>query len=181
MNRPTLPRRRLLSTGALGAAAGLAGLAALPACTGERAPAPQPQTPPAGMTRERYLQYVAWFNANDPRFLEFYHPDVVLELGNATLEGARAIGDFYAEVKAHIRETVEVTHFIADATGVAAEIPTEFKVVVDWPEPNYFRRPLKAGEVLRVVSFGLYWMEDGLFRRIKAARYRLVNDWQMEG
>ena len=37
-----------------------------------------------------------------------------------------------------------------------------------------------AGEVLRVISFGMYWVEDGLFRRIKAARYRLVNDWQME-
>lgn len=178
---PTLPgRRRLISTGAVGAAAGLAGLALLPAgCTSERPAAASPATPPI-LTRERYEQYVAWFNANDPRFLEFYHPDVVLELGNATLNGATAIRDFYAQVKAHIQETVEVNHYIADATGVAAEIPTEFRVFKDWPTPNYFNRPLKAGEVLRVISFGLYWVEDGLFRRIKAARYKLVNDWQME-
>ena len=174
---PTLPtRRNLLSTG-VGAAAGLAGLALLPACTTDSA---APAATSAIMTREHYLQYVGWFNANDLRFLEFYHPDVVLELGNATLNGAAAIRDFYAEVKSHIHETVEVNHFIADATGVAAEIPTEFRVYRDWPEPNYFRRPLRAGEVLRVVSFGLYWLEDGLFRQIKAARYRLVNDWQME-
>ena len=62
-----------------------------------------------------------------------------------------------------------------------AELPTEFRVYKDWAEPNYFRRPLKAGEVFRVISFGLYWIEDGLFRHIKAARYKLVNDWQMEG
>jgi hypothetical protein len=105
---------------------------------------------------------------------------VVLELGAATLEGANAIRDFYAEVKAHIKETVTVTHFVSDATGVAAEIPTEFKVFKDWPEPNYFKRPLKAGEVFRVVSFGLYWVDNGLFRRIKAARYKLINDWKME-
>jgi hypothetical protein len=32
-----------------------------------------------------------------------------------------------------------------------------------------------------VVSFGLYWVENGLFRQIKAARYKLINDWRMEG
>jgi hypothetical protein len=176
-------RRRLLSTGALGAAAGLAGLAALPACT-EKPAASEPAVPaPAatGMPRERYMQYVEWFNANDPRFIEFYHPDVVLELGAATIQGGAAIRDFYADVKAHIHEKVEVTHYIADATGIAAELPTEFRVYKDWPEPNYFRRPLKAGEVYRVISFGLYWVDNGLFRHIKAARYKLVNDWQMEG
>jgi hypothetical protein len=146
------------------------------------APRPALATAPAkaGMPRERYMQYVEWFNANDPRFLQFYHPEVVLELGNATLKGANAIRDFYAEVKAHIHEKVEVNHYIADATGIAAELPTEFRVYKDWPEPNYFHRPLKAGEVFRVVSFGLYWVEDGKFRQIKAARYKLINDWRME-
>jgi hypothetical protein len=173
-------RRRILTRGALGAAAGLAGLAALPACSSPGTPPAARPAAPAGMTRERYLQYVDWFNANDPRFLEFYHPDVELELGNAVLQGADAIRDFYNEVKAHIHEKVEVNHFISDATGIAAELPTEFRVYNDWLEPNYFRRPLKAGEVFRVITFGLYWVEDGLFRQIKAARYKLVNDWQME-
>lgn len=180
MSEPINSRRRLLAGGALGAAASVGAL--LSAGCKPRAAEPPAATPPApaGITRERYEQYVEWFNQNDPRFLEFYHPDVVLELGAATLEGANAIRDFYAEVKAHIKETVTVTHFVSDATGVAAEIPTEFKVFKDWPEPNYFKRPLKAGEVFRVVSFGIYWVDNGLFRRIKAARYKLVNDWKME-
>ena len=127
------------------------------------------------------MQYVNWFNANDPRFLEFYHPDVVLELGNATLKGSNAIRDFYNQVKAHIHEKVEVTHYVSDATGIAAELPSEFKVYKDWPTPNYFNRPLKAGEVFRVISLGMYQMEDGKFHHIKAARYKLVNDWRMEG
>ena len=168
-------RRDFITAGALGAASVLAGTASIPATAASAAPAA------GGMSRERYLQYVNWFNANDPRFLEFYHPDVVLWLGNATLKGAKAIGDFYNEVKQHIHEKVEVTHFVSDATGVAAELPSEFKVFKDWPEPNYFRRPLKAGEAFRVISLGLYVVEDGLFRDIKAARFKLVNDWRMEG
>lgn len=162
-------RRYFLASAAAGTCAGLAA---------------QPSTAAASkavMSRARYLQYVQWFNANDLRFLDFYHPDVELELGNATLKGANAIRDFYAEVKAHIHEKVEVTHYIADAGGIGAELPTEFRVYKDWPEPNYFRRPLQVGEVFRTISFGLYWIEDGLFRQIKAARYKLVNDWQMEG
>ncbi|MET0282557.1 MAG: nuclear transport factor 2 family protein [Steroidobacteraceae bacterium] len=169
-------RRQILAGAALLAAAGRVGQAAQATQT----PPPGEASRGGGMPLARYLQYVEWFNANDPRFLEFYHPQVELELGNATLKGANAIRDFYAEVKSHIHEKVEVSHYIADATGIAAELPTEFRVYRDWPEPNYFRRPLKAGEVFRVVSFGLYWLEDGLFRQIKAARYKLVNDWLME-
>ncbi len=177
MSGKPFSRRRILAAGASGATAGLAALAG-PAI-GQAAQNPA-SARTGGMPLARYLQYVAWFNANDPRFLDFYHPEVTLELGNTTLTGAKAIRDFYAEVKAHIHEKVEVNHYIADATGIAAELPTEFRVYRDWPEPNYFRRPLKAGEVFRVVSFGLYWVEDGLFRQIKAARYKLVNDWRTE-
>lgn len=175
MSSRSTTRRQMLAGASLATAAAIAA----PAMTAQ--PAPAPTAPRSGgMPLARYMQYVEWFNANDPRFLQFYHPKVVLELGNATLQGAAAIRDFYAEVKSHIHEKVEVNHYIADATGIAAELPTEFRVYKDWPEPNYFRRPLKAGEVFRVVSFGLYWLEDGLFRQIKAARYKLVNDWKME-
>jgi len=163
-----LDRRDFLACGATTALIGLAAQSVAAAA------------PPGGMPRERYMQYVNWFNANDPRFLDFYHPNVVLELGNATLEGSKAIKNFYADVKAHIHEKVEVSHYIADATGIAVELPTEFKVYKDWAEPNYFKRPLKAGEVFRVVSFGLYWVDNGLFRRIKTARYKLITDWKME-
>ena len=83
-------------------------------------------------------------------------------------------------MKAHIKETVTLTHFVSDATGIAAEIPTEFRVFKDW-ENGYFGRPLKVGMVMRIVSIGLYWVEDGRFRRIKSVRLKTINDWQMEG
>jgi hypothetical protein len=175
MTEKSRNRRQFISNSAAGALTGLA----LPLAGGSATALAA--SPAAGMPRERYMQYVNWFNANDPRFLEFYHADVVLELGNATLRGSNAIRDFYNQVKTHIHEKVEVTHYISDATGIAAELPSEFKVYKDWPEPNYFNRPLKAGEVLRVISLGMYWMENGKFRQIKAARYKLVNNWQMEG
>jgi hypothetical protein len=132
-----------------------------------------------GFTRDEFMEYVGLFNANDPGFVQFYHDDVVLELGTQQIRTPQGIRDFYQEVKAHIHERVEVTHFVSDPTGIAAELPSEFKVYRDW-ENGFFRRPLKAGEVLRIVSFALYWVDGGKFRRIKSARQKLVNDWQME-
>ncbi|MEY4761363.1 MAG: hypothetical protein RLZZ200_1219 [Pseudomonadota bacterium] len=147
--------------------------------TAMAATAAAPVSACGGLTREQYLEYVELFNNNDPRFIKYYHDDVEFELANAKIKGAQAIRDFYAEVKAHIRETVTLTHFVSDATGVAAEIPTEFRVIKDW-ENGYFGRPLKVGMVMRVVSLGMYWVRDGRFTRIKAARLALINDWRME-
>ncbi len=132
-----------------------------------------------GLSREEFLEYVAFFNANDPGFLRYYHDDVVFELGSTVIKGAAAIRDFYVPVKAHIHEKVEVTQFISSATGIAAELPTEFRVYKDW-ENGYFQRPLKAGEVMRTISFGLYEVTDRKFRRIRAARFKQIHDWRME-
>ena len=153
------------STLAAGLAAGTGSALAATAC--------------GGLTREQYLDYVELFNNNDARFIRYYHDDVEFELANAKIKGAQAIRTFYAEVKAHIKETVTLTHFVSDANGIAAEIPTEFRVVKDW-ENGYFGRPLRVGMVMRIVSLGLYWVRDGKFTRIKSARLATINDWQME-
>jgi hypothetical protein len=171
-------RRQFLATGASGALAGMALVGCAPkvqVTTSAAAPAASC----GGMPKERYLDYVAKFNANDPSFTDYYHDDVVLQLGTTENKTAKGIRDFYAEVKAHIHEKVDITHYVADATGIAAELPTEFRVYKDW-DNGFFGRPLKVGHVLRVVSLGLYWVKDGKFTHIKSARSKLLNDWQME-
>lgn len=177
MTQDFIPTRRkalgqLLGAGGAGVASAVVGSAALstPAVAADCGAYP----------RAKYDDYLARFNANDPSFIDFYHDDVVLELGNATIKTPAGIRDFYKEVKAHIKETVSVTHYVADATGIAVELPSEFAVFKDW-SGGYFPRDLKVGEVMRVISFGMYWVEDGKFTYIKAARYRQVNDWQQEG
>jgi hypothetical protein len=132
-----------------------------------------------GLTREEFLNYVKLFNANDPGFLRYYHDDVLFELTGTVIKGAAGIRDFYTPVKAHIHEKVEVAQFVSDATGIAAELPTEFRVYKDW-ENGFFQRPLKAGEVMRTISFGFYEVRDKKFTRIRAVRYKQIHDWKME-
>lgn len=132
-----------------------------------------------GMSFADFNVYISRFNANDPGFIEFYHPEVVLELGETQIRGAQGIGDFYANVKRYIRERLEITHFISDEGGIAVEIPTTFECIADW-EDSFWGRPLKKGEVMRIVSFVLYRVEEGRFKHIKSARYKMINDWQAE-
>jgi len=132
-----------------------------------------------GMMRADYDEYLALFNANDPSFIKFYHPDVVLDLNGSEIRGAQGIKDFYADVKKYISEKVEVTTFIRDGDKLAVEIPTTFEVIADWDD-SFWGVPLKKGQVLRIVSWGIYDIEDGKFKTIRTARYKLVNDWQFE-
>jgi hypothetical protein len=52
-------------------------------------------------------------------------------------------------------------------------------VYKDW-ENGFFQRPLKAGEVMRTISFVLYEVKGRRFHRIRTARYRQIHDWRME-
>lgn len=131
------------------------------------------------LTREEYQVYLDLFNANDPRFIEFYHPDVVLELGTTEIVSATGIRDFYANVKQYINEEVTLNQYIADEGGIAVEIPTRFECIADW-ENSFWGVPLKKGMVLRIISFGFYQVVDRKFSRVKSARYRILHDWQME-
>jgi hypothetical protein len=131
------------------------------------------------LTREEYQTYVDLFNVNDPRFIEYYHPEVVLELPGSEIRGDTGIRDFYANVKKYIKEQVDVTVFVADEKTVAVEIPTRFECIADW-EDSFWGVPLKKGQVMRIVSFGFYQVEDRKFKHIKSARYKQVHDWQFE-
>jgi len=98
-----------------------------------------------GITRQAYDDYLDRFNNNDPSFIEFYHPDVVLELAGSQIRTAQGIKDFYADVKQYIKETVEVTEFIMDGNKLAVEIPTTFEVIAD-REDSFWGVLLKKGK-----------------------------------
>ena len=131
------------------------------------------------ITREEYQVYLDKFNSNDMSFIDFYHPDVVLELGAQEIKGNTGIRDFYANVKKYIKETVTVNQFISDESGVAVEIPTRFECIADWQD-SFWGVPLKKGQVMRIISFGFYQVRDHKFSYVKAARYKVIHDWRMD-
>lgn len=123
------------------------------------------------MNKSQFRDYIDCFNRNDfPGFSRYYTDDVVLELPRKLLRGPQAIVDFYKEVKARIRETLQINQVIADEEGLAAEVATEFYALEDWPE--FIVAPIRKGESIHIVSFVHYVIRDGKFAHIKSARLR---------
>ena len=123
------------------------------------------------MDKGQFRDYIECFNRNDfAGFSRYYTDDVVLELPRKVLRGRQAIVDFYKEVKARIRETLQINQVIADDEGLAAEVATEFYALQDWPD--FIVAPIRKGESIHIVSFVHYVIRDGKFAHVKSARLR---------
>ena len=121
------------------------------------------------MDKGQFRDYIECFNRNDfAGFSRYYTDDVVLELPRKVLRGRQAIVDFYKEVKARIRETLQINQVIADDEGLAAEVATEFYALQDWPD--FIVAPIRKGESIHIVSFVHYVIRDGKFAHVKSAR-----------
>jgi SnoaL-like domain len=122
------------------------------------------------MNKQLFAEYIASFNRDDfEGFSKHYAEDVELHLGTRkTLHGRQAIVDFYREVKARIRETLVVRTVVADQTGLAAEVATEFYALEDWPD--FIAGPIRKGESINIVSWVFYTIVDGRFQTIRSTR-----------
>jgi hypothetical protein len=122
------------------------------------------------MTRDDVRDYIASFNRLDfDGFGKYYAEDVKLSLsGKRTLNSRQEILDFYADVAKVCREKLEITHLVVDDEGVAIEVKTEFKALVD--DPTFIAGPLVPGESIFITSRIFYALRDGQFAAIDAMR-----------
>jgi hypothetical protein len=123
------------------------------------------------MDKSQFHDYIDSFNRNDfEGFAKYYADDVLLELPSKQLHGRQAIVEFYREVKARVRETLQIKQVVCDDEGLAAEVATEFFALEDWPD--FIAGPLGKGESIRIVSFVMYRIRNGKFAHIRSARFR---------
>jgi hypothetical protein len=70
-----------------------------------------------------------------------------------------------------VDERLDIAFLVMDDRHIAVELDTEFHARGDFPASP--RRPLKAGDVVRILSFVHYDLdEDGRFHRIRVGSYR---------
>src|SRR6185437_5404103 len=120
--------------------------------------------------RQAFMEYTrAFSNAEFERFSQYYTDDVICTLtAGIVLRGRDGIVEFYREMFKRVREKLTLHHLIADDTGLAADITSQFTAIED--APDFVVAPLKKGELVRVPVFVHYELRDGKISRISVAR-----------
>jgi hypothetical protein len=119
-----------------------------------------------------FESYLTAFNRADfPAFGACYADDVIFHGQAAQVVGRDAVLDFYRKVRGYLNERVDLLGFVAapDGTRIAAELRTTLVALRDWPEMP--TGPMRAGETRQSVNFAMYDIADGLFTRIRTARF----------
>jgi predicted ester cyclase len=120
-----------------------------------------------------FRRYIDAFNRSSfEEFGGYYAPDVDFDGRGGHFQGRDEVLSFYRRVKSRVRETLSVRDVIVGTRELVADVVTELDVQEDWPD---FRTgPLLAGQVRRSENFIWYDVQDGTFKRIRAAHYRIV-------
>jgi ketosteroid isomerase-like protein len=126
------------------------------------------------LTEGDYRSYIDAFNRDDyAGFGDYYQEDVVLTIaGKRELRGRQAIFDFYRNVKAQTRRTIQVRRVIVGENQLAAELESEFLALQD--VPDFLAGPMLKGGRIQVTTFVFCELHDGRFSRIRSAEYRKV-------
>lgn len=126
-------------------------------------------------TREWFERYLEAFNNKDfDGFSAFYAPDVEFFGQAANLKGAGQIVEFYTMVMDRLDEHVALKIFVGSEKNIAIEIVTTLQFRKDWPD--FAPGPMKAGDRRETINFVFYDLENGLFRRIRSARYSVIRE-----
>ena len=122
------------------------------------------------MNKQDFHNYIAAFNACDlDGFTHYYADDVVFDLsGKLVLTGRAAVRNFYQGVFQKVKEKLGVRTVVMDDRGLAADVDTEFKALVD--DPGFVAGPIVVGRAIFIRSFIFYRIERGVFTRITARR-----------
>ena len=125
-------------------------------------------------SRAWFQQYLDAFNEARPDdYGAYYHEDLEF-LGRAfTLTGRKAVVDHYKMIRTRIDEHIGLETFVGSPEVCAAEIITTLDPSVDWPD--FPTGPLEVGVRKQSINFLFYHIEDGKFRRIRAAGFRHIS------
>jgi ketosteroid isomerase-like protein len=118
-----------------------------------------------------FRDYIDAFNRSDfPAYSRYYATDVEFAGRAAQLKGRDAVIQFYRQVHARMRETLQIQQIVQGGRTLVADMVTELEALEDWPD--FPTGAIKRGEIRRSQNFIWYDLSGKEFTRIRAAHYR---------
>ena len=128
---------------------------------------------PEALTSEDFRRYIDAFNRNDfETFGGYYAPQIHFQGQAGEFHSREQVVSFYRQVKARVRETIGILTLVIGERDIVAELETGLHALVDWPD--FPTGPIYKGETRRSQNFCWYEVADGMFGRIRSARYPSV-------
>jgi ketosteroid isomerase-like protein len=125
------------------------------------------------MTPEKYAEYVRLFNAEDPRYAQFYSDDIVFDHGPVygMLRGRQAIVDFYKGIWVKIHETLQVGAVVIDNDHGLMAVELSTHLVARKPGVTTPSHPegMKVGDEFVTRGVVIYTLRDGKIVQIRGA------------
>src|SRR6185437_15292493 len=122
-----------------------------------------------------YRDYISAFNRSDfDEFGRYYTDDVEFHGRNGLFRGRDAVTAFYRQVRARLRERLEIRQVVIGRGELMADTVTHLEAFDDWPElPS---DPIAKGETRRSENFIWYELRGRQFARIRSANFRRGED-----
>jgi ketosteroid isomerase-like protein len=123
------------------------------------------------LTDTDFRDYIAAFNRSDfTGFSRYYAPDVEFVGRAGQFRGRDAVVQFYRQVHARVRETINIQQIVLGERGLVADLVTQLEALEDWPD--FPTGALYRGEIRRSQNFIWYDVSGKEFTRVRAAHYR---------
>jgi len=131
--------------------------------------------PAETFTAVDYRDYINAFNRGDfDEFGRYYADDVEFHSRNGLFRGREAVTGFYRQVRARLRERIEIRQLVIGRGELMVDAVTHLEAFEDWPElPS---GPIAKGETRRSENFIWYELRGRQFSRIRSANFRRGED-----
>lgn len=131
--------------------------------------------PAEAFTAVDYRDYINAFNRGDfDEFGRYYTDDVEFHGRNGLFRGREAVTGFYRQVRARLRERLEIRQVVIGPGELLADAVTHLEAFEDWPElPS---GPMAKGDTRRSENFIWYELRGRQFSRMRSANFRRGED-----
>lgn len=123
------------------------------------------------MTHQKYLDYAMLFSRFDPRFLQYYDPDVVFATAPAPqpLHGPKAIHDLYVPIRRNLDEHITAPIIVVDNSHDVMFVQLRNRMVATRGDVDLPSGVLKMGEEMIGNGVIVYSLKNGKISYIRAA------------
>jgi len=121
------------------------------------------------MERERLERYFQVYSTDyEKAVADYYTDDIVFEYAGRRYSGKAEVLDYFRSIRVNFQETLRPVDIILEADRAAAEVDAELVAVRDLPE--FWGRPFRQGEAVRM-TFGIFYrFREGRISRVRIYR-----------